>query len=85
MFKFLIISFLFFIFIDYLYCPTANASEFINFYTDSYLDTFSYSKESIEVIPDGKVKISAVEGIGFLNSTETSYRRALNISDYLHN
>ena len=71
MFKFLIIFFLFFISVEYVHCSTANASTFINYYTDSYLDTFSYSKESIEVIPDGKVKISAVE--------EYSYNGKINL------
>jgi hypothetical protein len=69
--RFLIILFLFFISIDVCQCSKANASTFVNYYTDSYNDTFSFIKESIEVIPDGKMKVSVVE--------EYSYNGKLNL------
>ncbi len=71
LFRFVIILFLFFISIDFCHCPTAYALTFVNYYTDSYNDTFSYTKEGIEVIPDGKMKVSVVE--------EYSYNGKLNL------
>ncbi|MGC8483003.1 MAG: hypothetical protein ACP5OE_05070, partial [Thermodesulfobium sp.] len=71
LFRFVIILFLFFISIDFCQCSKAYALTFVNYYTDSYNDTFSYTKEGIEVIPDGKMKISVVE--------EYSYNGKLNL------
>lgn len=71
LFRILIILFLFFISIDFCQSSTAYADTFVSYYTDSYNDTFSYEKEGIEVIPDGKLKVAIVE--------EYSYNGKLNL------
>ncbi|PMP85656.1 MAG: hypothetical protein C0174_03650 [Thermodesulfobium narugense] len=65
--KFLLIISLFFVLTDFYQSSTAYAFTFINFHVDSFKDTFSYPKEGIVVIPNGKIKLSVLEEYSYLN------------------
>ncbi|AEE14501.1 hypothetical protein Thena_0871 [Thermodesulfobium narugense DSM 14796] len=83
--RFLITILLFFALTDVYQTSTAYAFTFINFYTDSFEDTFSYPKEGIVVIPNGKIKISVVEEYSYngkINLIELRAKYGLSLDGY---